>query len=73
MLKLLVISAVALFAKADPSDFPAMDPQHPHCQIQANYNERTCDQMYDRFNAVIKSFEGDDPGKGTFAFKEEAG
>lgn len=71
MFKLLVLSAAAVFANANPSDFPALDDKHPHCQLQVTYPNRTCEEVYTGFNGVIKSFEAGDPGKGTYAFKEE--
>ena len=54
-----VCAAIAAVAFADKSDFPAFDSTHANCAVSAQFNNITCESLYDLTAYLIQSWYSD--------------
>ena len=70
MNKFVLLSLFAIAVTADISDFPAFDFSHANCAMQVTYPGKQCTEIFATMKNVLTQYEGGDPGKGIYAFKE---
>ena len=64
---------LAAIAVADKSDFPHDDSFHADCHVTADFEEYTCNQLYNVMATLIQKWDSPEtsPAQGTYTYKED--
>ena len=64
---------LAAIAVADKSDFPADDSMHADCHVTADFNQITCESLFNVMATLIQKWDSPEtsPAQGTYSWVEE--
>ena len=64
---------LAAIVAADASDFPQDDKQHADCHLAANFDEITCESLFNVMATLIEKWNSPEtsPAQGTYSMYEE--